>query len=189
MTLIPADRPPGFVADIKSAITLVVIIWIVFLLGIFLPIGDFGIKPRSLSGLIGIVTMPFQHQDLGHIMSNTAPLIVLLFFVAGIRAPAATVVASVMLIGGVLLWLFGRNANHIGASLLVFGLCTYLIANGYFQRKFHLIIVSIVVAVLYGGTILFGIIPGSRGTSWDGHLAGAIAGVITARLLNQGPRL
>lgn len=187
MTLIPADKPAGFVADIKSAITLIVIIWVVFLIGLFLPIGEFGIKPRSLAGLIGIVTMPFQHQDLGHIMSNTVPLIVLLFFVAGIRAPTTTVVASVILIGGVLLWLFGRNANHIGASLLVFGLCTYLIANGYFQRKFHLIIVSIIVVVLYGGTLLFGIVPGSQGSSWDGHLAGAIAGIITAKILN--PRL
>lgn len=187
MTLIPANKPPGLMADLKSAITLVIIIWVVFLIGIILPIGDFGIKPRTLSGLIGIVTMPFQHQDFGHIMSNTVPLIVLLFFVAGIRAPTATVVASVILTGGALLWLFGRNANHIGASLLVFGLCTYLIANGYFQRKFHLIIVSIIVAVLYGGTLLFGILPGTPGSSWDGHLAGAVAGVITAKIHN--PRL
>lgn len=184
MALIPKDKANNFSSDLKGAITLIVIIWAIFLIGIFLPIGEFGIKPRTFSGLIGIITMPFQHQDLAHIMGNTAPLVVLLFFVAGIRAPTATVVVSVMLIGGVLLWLFGRNANHIGASLLVFGLCTYLIANGYFQRRFHLIVVSIIVIVLYGGTVLFGILPGSKGTSWDGHLAGAIAGVITAKLLN-----
>jgi len=143
--------------------------------------------------------MPFLHQDLAHIASNTMPLIVLLFFVAGIRAPTSTVAVSIILIGGILLWLFGRSANHIGASLLVFGLTTYLVANGYFQRKIHLIIVSIIVGVLYGGNILFGVsiivgvlyggnilfgvLPGSQGSSWDGHLAGALAGVITAKLL------
>jgi len=183
MALIPPDKPGGISTDLKGVITLIVIMWALFFVSYLLPLTDLGLRPRSLTGLIGIVSMPFLHQDLAHITSNTMPLIILLFFVAGIRAPTSTVAVGVILIGGILLWIFGRSANHIGASLLVFGLTTYLIANGYFQRKFHLIIVSIIVGVLYGGNILFGILPGSQGSSWDGHLAGAIAGIITARLL------
>jgi len=138
MALIPPDKPGGFISYV-------------------LPLADMGLRPRTLMGLVGIISMPFLHQDLAHIASNTMPLIVLLFFVAGIRAPTSTVAVSIILIGGVLLWLFGRSANHIGASLLVFGLTTYLVANGYFQRKIHLIMVSIIVGVLYGGNILFGV--------------------------------
>jgi membrane associated rhomboid family serine protease len=90
------------------------------------------------------------------------------------------------LLGGVLLWLFGRPSTHIGASLLVYGLISYLIVSGFLERKMLLMAVSLLVLFLYGGTLLFGMIPSLRShVSWEGHLLGAVAGVVVAYLQHR----
>jgi membrane associated rhomboid family serine protease len=83
-------------------------------------------------------------------------------------------------LGGVLLWIFGRPALHLNASGLVFGLVAFLIVSGFLERRPVALIVSVVVAVLYGTTLLSSVLPGSAGVSWDGHLCGAVAGVTVA---------
>lgn len=165
-------------------------IWGVFLVDAILPgtFNDLGLAPRELSGLIGIVTMPFLHADWGHLLGNTVPLIILLCLLAGSRADSYKIVQLIVLLGGALLWLFGRsNSLHVGVSGLIYGLITFLIVAGFREGRLGAIAIAIFVGFTYGGTLVFGMLPISVGenVSWDGHLMGAIAGVIVARMAVQ----
>ncbi|MGI9470354.1 MAG: rhomboid family intramembrane serine protease [Rubripirellula sp.] len=162
--------------------------WVIFLVNLVLPIdlNQWGLRPRSFSGLVGIPAMPFLHAGLGHLIGNTIPLVVLLVLLVGSRQRPWMAVATVVLLGGSLLWLFGRPAIHIGASGLVFGLSAFLVVVGFRERHPVALAISVLVAVLYGGTLLVGLIPqwGSS-TSWDGHLCGLIAGGIAGSMYSS----
>jgi len=175
--------------EIKGVLIFVGVIWVVHLLDIFLPLGEsLGLVPRYLSGILGIGTMTFLHRDFSHLMSNTFPLIVLLTLLAGSRANSWQTVASIAVLGGLLLWLFGRNGDdativsHIGASLLVFGLVTFFLAAAWFEKRLVPMLIAAVVGFMYGWSTLTGVLPLTKGVSWDGHLCGAIAGVLVAWL-------
>lgn len=161
-------------------------IWLVYILDRLLPLEKLGLEPRDLGGIFGIFTMPFLHADWQHITSNTIPLIVLLALLAGSRADSIKVVAFVSLIGGALLWLFGRsNSIHIGASLLIFGLAAFLVISGMLERRTVPIIISLLVVALYGSTMLTGILPWQKGVSWEGHLFGGLSGSFVAWMLTR----
>jgi len=155
-------------------------IWLVFLLDQFLPLEHLGLVPRTFRGIPGIVASTFLHKNLAHIVANSVPLVILLMLLAGSRSDSATVVSGIILIGGVLLWVFGRDARHIGASGLLFGLITFMLVSGVLERRWQAMIVALVVAVLYGTTLLSGVMPFQPGVSWEGHLFGAVAGVVMA---------
>ncbi len=155
-------------------------IWLVFLLDRFLPLEHLGLIPRTFRGIVGIVACPFLHLNLGHIMANTVPLFILLMLLAGSRSDSATVVSGIIILGGVLLWGFGREARHIGASSLIFGLVTFMMVSGVLERRWQAILVALVVAILYGTTLMSAVMPFQPGVSWDGHLFGAVAGVVMA---------
>jgi len=167
---------------------LIAVIWIVFIIDLILPIAlnSYGIVPRTTGGLVGIITSPFLHGGWGHILSNTVPLfflsLTLVFFYEKSAIPA---IALIVLLGGAMVWGFGRFANHIGASGLIFGLMGFLLMIGIFRRDFKSILISVIIFLTYGGSMLFGILPGQRGISWEGHLFGAIAGGITAFLFRK----
>lgn len=164
--------------EIKSIIVFVGIIWLVFLLDLILPLEKLGLEPRSWHGLIGIFSMPFLHGNFAHIIGNTLPLITLLALLSGSRANSKEIVLMISLLGGTLLWLFGRsNSIHIGASLLIFGLASFLIVSGFIEKRTVPILISLFVVFSYGGTLLMGMLPFNEGVSWDGHLFGAVAGV------------
>jgi membrane associated rhomboid family serine protease len=138
----------------------------------------YGLVPRTFGGLVGIATMPFLHAGLGHLLANLSSLVVLLGFLLVFHSNKAfEVVLEVILLGGILLWLFGRSALHVGASGLVYGLAGYLIAVGFAQKRFLELIASVIVAFLYGTSLVWGLLPIRPGISWDGHLAGLIAGI------------
>lgn len=167
------------------------IVWGVFALDAILPtdLSAWGLVPRTLAGLVGIATMPFLHGGWGHLIANTISLVVLLLFLFGTRRRPWPVVSSIVVLGGLLLWAGGRQANHIGASALIFGLAAFLIVSGLVQRRLAPLLISIAVAFLYGGMLLGGVLPfGNRGVSWDGHLAGALAGAIAAWFTPPDPR-
>ena len=173
--------------ELKSILIFLGVIWAVFLASYVLPLDDYGLKPRSAVGLVGIVTMPFLHADLGHIVGNTVPLFVLLLLLAGSRAKSWQIVVEIVLLGGALLWVLGRStngagatANHIGASGLVSGLIAFLILGGVFERRPIPIVVAFITFLLYGGSLLWGLIPRDASVSWDGHLFGAIGGGLLA---------
>jgi membrane associated rhomboid family serine protease len=182
---------PGSAHTIRQEIHGVVLfvgsIWAVFLVSLALPAVDrYGVVPRTAVGLVGIAVMPFLHANLHHLLSNTLPLVVLLVLLAGSRARSWEVVLSIAILGGALLWLFGRPAIHIGASGLISGLIAFLILSGLRERRFVPLLVALVVAFLYGSSLVLGIVPhlGSR-VSWDGHLCGAVAGAIVAYTLTR----
>jgi len=162
---------------------LVAVMWIVFIVDQFAPLEAFGLIPRTFKGLVGILAMPVLHANLNHIISNTVPLIVLGVLLVGASARSAAVIASVWLIAGAALWIGGRHASHIGASGVVFGLVSYLIVSGILERRFVPLMIAVLVGFLYGGMLFPGVLPFQAGVSWDGHLFGAIAGVITAFLM------
>ena len=175
------------------------IIWAVFLLDVLIPL-DFnrlGVVPRSPFGVLGIPLMPFLHANVGHLASNTIPLLVLLTLLAGSKARSWEIVGEIVFVGGILLWIFGRSSAgdgggrfaHVGASGLIFGLIAFLILSGFLERRVIPLTVSVVVALLYGGTLLSGVLPSSGPyVSWDGHLCGAIAGGTSAYFLTKAPR-
>jgi membrane associated rhomboid family serine protease len=145
-------------------------------------LGTFGLMPRTAWGLIGIFTMPFLHANFGHLLANLGALAVLLAFVFTFHSKRmAAVVVWVILAGGVLLWLFGRPANHVGASGLIYGLAAFVIVSGIVQKRILPVIAAIGVAVMYGSSLFWGLVPVDPGISWDGHLAGGLAGVLAGR--------
>jgi membrane associated rhomboid family serine protease len=169
--------------ELKWVLIFIAILWGVRLVDSVLPIdfNVYGLIPRTFGGLIGIPLMPFLHGGWGHLISNTIPLAILLVLLAGSRANSIAIVVGLVFLGGLLLWLFGRSSIHVGASGLVFGLIAFLIASGFLERRIVPLLVACLVLFLYGGTIIWGVIPSiNQGVSWDGHLFGAIAGGLLA---------
>jgi membrane associated rhomboid family serine protease len=174
--------------ELYGVFAFVGLIWCVFFVEQVAPfeLESYGIKPRTLDGLVGIPAAPFLHANLEHLISNTIPLTVLLLLLAGSQARTWVVVTSIVFLSGALLWMFGRSANHIGASGLIYGLITYLIISGVRERRVIPIITSLVVGFLYGGALLSGVVPSSTPhISWEGHLFGAIAGGVVAVWLTR----
>ncbi len=169
---------------ITTGVWAVGIIWAVYLLDVVMPfdINAYGIHPRETGGLIGVLSSPFLHANLTHIISNSIPLFVLsaalAVFYKRIWIPVILLSA---LIGGFSVWLLARGGtNHIGASGVIFSLMAFLIFSGIFRRTFKALIVGVIVFFLYGGSMIFGILPTQPGVSWEGHLFGAIAGGVLA---------
>lgn len=152
----------------------------------------FGLVPRYLNGLDGIVAMPLLHGSFAHLMANTPPLLVMgALLVATTTRALLPVNAIVIGLGGGLVWLFGSSAIHIGASGLVFGWFGFLVVRGLVDRSLITLGAAFVVGVLYG-SILWGVLPGQPGVSWEAHLFGAMAGAAAAFLVQthvHAPRL
>jgi membrane associated rhomboid family serine protease len=144
----------------------------------------YGIEPRAVDGLDGIVAAPFLHVGFGHLIANTIPFVVMGIVIA-LEGPLRllAVTAIVGLISGLGTWLVAAEGTlHVGASGIVFGYATYLIARGVFNRRGTELVVGLAVALIWGGALLGGLEP-RRGISWQGHLFGAIGGVVAARTL------
>nr|WP_235174760.1 rhomboid family intramembrane serine protease [Tomitella biformata] len=149
-----------------------------------------GIEPRSLDGLWGVAFSPLLHFGWSHLLANTIPLLVLgyVLLLSGVRR-AVLATAIVWLVGGVGVWLIAPAGSiTLGASGLVFGWLAYLLLRGLFTRQWLDILVGVVMLVLYG-SLLWGLFPGQEGVSWQGHLFGAIGGVLAAWLLGRGDRV
>ena len=156
-----------------------------------------GIRPLETDGLWGVLFAPLLHADWQHLVANTLPLLVLGFLVslAGM-ARFVWATAIIWILGGVGTWLIGDlgscrlETNHIGASGLIFGWLTFLLVFGWFTRHLWQIAVGLAVLFIYGG-ILWGAVPvldRCGGVSWQGHLCGAIAGVLAAYWLSRPER-
>jgi membrane associated rhomboid family serine protease len=167
---------------------LVLAMWLVRIADAVIPfdLNRLGLLPRTMQGLLGIGSMPFLHANFEHLLSNTIPLVILLGLTVASRHRAWPIVVAIIVGNGVLLWLFGRTAYHIGASGLVFGLIAYLITVGIREKQFVSIAIALLVGFLFGGTLLMGVIPRfSSAMSWDGHLFGAISGIVVGVLTTK----
>jgi len=135
------------------------------------------VVPRMADGLVGLLTAPFIHGNLAHFCANLPPFLVLGWLVLRHGTTRfLEVVPSIALAQGVLLWLLGRKAAHIGMSGVIFGFLGWLLAVAWFTRATSDLLVAAGVLVFYGG-MLAGVAPARNGTSWDGHLFGLIAGI------------
>jgi membrane associated rhomboid family serine protease len=183
------DRSHTIRQELTGVILFVGFIWAVFLVSLLFPgLDEYGVIPRRTIGLVGIPAMPFLHANLQHILSNTIPLVVLLILLAGSRAESWEVVVLVAFLGGLLLWIFGREAIHIGASGLISGLTAFLILSGFLEKRIIPLLIALLVGFFYGTSLVLGIVPrfGSQ-ISWDGHLCGAVAGGVVAFALARAP--
>jgi membrane associated rhomboid family serine protease len=144
-------------------------------------LGWLGIRPRTLTGLIGLFAAPLLHDGLAHIVSNTIPLLflgsVLFFFYERI---GGIVFFRCYIVTNALVWLLSpRDSYHIGASGLIYGLSSFLIFFGILRKDFWSLFISVVVFIMYGG-IFYGVLPSDPRISWESHLAGAVVGAATA---------
>lgn len=168
-------------SQLKLLLYLAGFLWIAHVIGYIFPTGGLGIIPREPGGLPGIIFAPFIHADFSHLIANSISLIILGFILASTEENGIIyILLSVMLLGGLGTWVIGRSGTvHIGASGVIYGILGYLIARGFFRKDFKSVIVSVIVLFMYGGMI-FGVLPTVPHMSWESHLCGFLAGIITA---------
>jgi membrane associated rhomboid family serine protease len=150
---------------------------------------SYGVFPKSLSGLKGILFSPFIHKDLAHLINNSYPIIILggMLF-AMYRKIAPQLFLWLFFISGFWLWIIGRPSFHIGASGIIYALASFLLVSGIVRKNPKLSAVSMVVIFLYG-SMIWGLLPTKESISWEGHLAGFIAGILVAVFYrNEGPK-
>ncbi len=142
---------------------------------------DDGIRPRQVGGLWGVLWAPLLHANFTHLESNTIPLLILGFLVLlGGVARFGIVTVIVWLVSGIGVWLLGgTNTVVVGASGLAFGWLAYIIVRGVFTRSLVQLALGLVILVVYG-SLLWGVLPGASGVSWQAHLFGAVGGILAA---------
>lgn len=144
----------------------------------------YGIRPRTTEGLLGIALAPFLHGNMAHVITNAVSLVILGSLVI-FRGPLVFWVTTfvTVLCAGLGTWIVGLPGSiHIGASGLVFGYLGHLLLAGWFERRFATIALSLVCLGAFGGMI-FGVLPGQTGISWESHLFGFLGGAASARLM------
>lgn len=174
-----------------------VAIWLVFFIDLRfnLHLNQLGMRPRQLEGIIGVFTMPFLHGDFDHLFSNSVPLLLSLGFIFQyFPEDKLRIIGYSALLTGILLWFIGENgSNHIGASGLVYAYIFFLVTHAFFTKNKETLAASFILIFLYG-SLIYGIFPEygriiGKNISWEGHLAGAISGVLFGILYRKkGPQ-
>lgn len=183
--------PANPMAAAIVALGFTVLLYLVELLDVIIPanLDAGGIQPREVDGLLGVIWAPYLHGGWEHLAANTIPVLLfgLLAMASGVGQWVA-VTATVWVLGGLGVWLTGGDGTvHIGASGLAFGWLAYLLVRGVFNRAAGQLVVAAVLLFLYGG-MLWGVLPGAADVSWQGHLFGALAGVLAAWLVAKADR-
>jgi len=169
-----------FFLSLIIPVTFVFLMWLVKIVEILFEIdlSDLGIYPRSLKGLPGIIVSPLIHT---HLFNNSLPLLLLSIALFYFYSEIAIKISSITyILTGLLVWLWGREAWHIGASGLVYGLASFLFFSGLIRRYFRLIALSLLVVFLYG-EMVWGLFPGIyKNISWESHMLGFFSGILLA---------
>lgn len=186
-----ADGGRRWMSGLKLLALLVGLMWVLEIVdtGMGGALDEFGIQPRSVEGLFGIVVAPFLHFGFGHLISNSIPLLAMgaMIAVSGARRLLSVTVVT-GLVSGIGVWLLSAPGTlTFGASGIVFGYALYLIVRGIFNRSAMQILLGLVVIFFWGGSLLTGLLP-QDGVSLLGHLFGAIGGIIAAWLLADDKR-
>lgn len=152
-----------------------------------LDFGFLGVYPRSFYGTVGIFFGPLVHGNLYHLLSNTFPLLLLgvgvFYFYNKI---AKEVFLWIYFLSGFFVWIIARDAYHIGASGIVYGLVSFLFISGLVRKDTRSIAISLIILVLYRGMI-YGLIPGNESISWESHVMGASVGLVAAIYFRKVP--
>lgn len=184
----PADEPATWVRALVLISAFTGLLWVSEVVDTAdgHRLDQYGISPRDGEGLLGIVFAPLLHAGFTHLAANTVPVLILGFLVlfSGIGRGLA-VTAVVWVVAGVGVWLLAPSGTvHLGASSLVFGWLVYLLVRGFWSRRAGEIILGLTLFFLYGG-LLLGVLPGQPGISWQGHLFGALGGLLAASTLSE----
>ena len=173
------------IGNYRSYLWFVGIVWCIYILHVLLggQLRVLALQPREVERLYAVFTMHFLHWNFGHLLANTIPLLILGFFVNAL-GKLKQVTVLIMLISGLLVWLFARNALHAGASGLVMGYWAYLLANAFFQRNLKSILMAIITLLTYGG-LIFTLFDFRSSVSFEGHAFGFLAGIVSAWILKN----
>ncbi len=172
---------------------ILLVMWVVYILMRYFGYEEwvqYGVIPRREEGLMGIITWPFIHsqKDFTHILNNSMPVLVLgwsLFYFY--PRESWKVLVLIWLMSGICVWLSARDAVHIGMSGVIYGLAAFLFVGGILNKNRNLLGVSLLVTFLYG-SMIWGIFPIQERVSWEGHLWGAVSGVVFAWVFRRkGP--
>jgi membrane associated rhomboid family serine protease len=169
-------------SQFKVVLWLALVITVVELINLFLgrSLNVFGLIPREVGGLIGVATAPFLHGSLMHYFSNIVPLCIFVFLLLQHGAVRFGLVSIVIIsLSGILVWLFGRTAIHVGASGLIYGYFGYLLVAGWLSREIKLLAISLFVGVGYG-SMIWGVLPSMPFVSWEYHFFGFLSGIFAA---------
>ncbi len=171
------------IASLFPGLGLVLILWFIkfleyiFKLGTSVPLA---VQPRSIDGLIGILTAPLIHSNIEHLISNSVPIIVLLSGIVFFYYRLSKIVFLwIYFMSNVGVWLIGSSGYHLGASGLVYGFAAFLFFSGIFRKERRSMAVALLVALLYG-SMIWGVLPLQQGVSWESHLMGALNGTLLA---------
>ena len=183
-----SERARGnFRLALKASLCFVTLLWVVALLdwGLEMELTRFGVRPRSLPGLPGVLVAPLLHGDFSHLISNSLPLLVLGTGMLYLYPHSSLKVIPAVYLGpGLAVWLFGRPPLHIGASGLVYGLAIYILISGIIRRDTRAVSAAMLVFFLYG-TLLWGLLPNHSSISWETHLIAALIGLVLALLFRR----
>lgn len=176
-----------FRRGLRIALILVFIIWAVKIIEISFGISfvSFGVLPRQISGIPGIFLFPFIHSGFQHLISNSFPLLLLvtaMFYFY--PSSSLKVLVLIYVFSGILVWIFARESYHIGASGVVYGLITFTFFSGIIRWDRRSIVLSLIVTFLYGG-FTWGVLPIDPQISWEGHLFGALVGIVCAVIFRK----
>lgn len=177
----------NFRLAVKIALAFVALTWLIQLLNWGLDLGpeDFGVRPRQLGGLPGILFAPLVHGNFPHLIANSMPLLVLGTAMLYLYPKSALRVLPAIYLGpGLAVWLFARGSVHVGASGLVYGLVSYIFVAGLIRRDKRAIAASLLVSFMYGA-LVWGVLPIEPGVSWETHLAAALIGLVLAIALRR----
>lgn len=186
-----ASAREGFRLAVRISLAFVALLWVIQLasFGLDLDVVPFGVRPRTLAGLAGILAAPLVHGGFDHLIANTLPLAVAGVTMLHLYPRSSRVVLPAIWLGpGVAVWLFARGGVHVGASGLIYGLAAYVFAAGLLRRDRRAIAASMIVAFLYG-TAIWGVLPLQPRVSWETHLAGALIGIAAALLMRKLDRV
>lgn len=183
-----------FFLSLSKAFIIVLLIWLAFVLNdVFsLQFYEFGLRPRTAKGLIGIFAMPFLHGDYTHLVSNSLPLFLLSFgLFYFFKGKALLILLMTWISSGVLTWVIGQGGVHIGASGMVYALAFFMVTISLIKMETKLLAYTLIIIFLYGSLVwgFFPILFPGKQISWEGHLAGAITGIMLAVFYrHDGPR-
>lgn len=174
-----------FFRSIAKSTIMVLLLILAYVLNFVFTLGwnNYGVDPRNIGQIWGIFTMPFLHGDVEHLFSNIIPLFVLTFgLFYFFRDKSVTILFMTYILTGTLTWSIGRSGIHIGASGMLYALAFFLVTISLIKQERSLMSFSLIVIFLYG-SIVWGFFPQlfpDKNISWEGHLAGAITGIVLA---------
>jgi membrane associated rhomboid family serine protease len=167
---------------VRFALQFLAVIWAVHLFQVFTTadLAHWGIYPRKVFGLKGVILAPLVHSDWQHLISNSVPFLFLTVMIMYFyRSVAYRSFLMIYFLTGLAVWIFGRSVFHIGASGVVYGLVSFVFWSGVFRRSLQSIVLALIVTFLYSGFIV-GILPNQEGISWESHLLGGIIGIFAS---------